>query len=110
MANPTKIAYKIPTSNTDGSPLAPQEIKQIDIGIGTTSGQYTMLVPDVTFTPGPDGFSTEPLSAFGVLVPGTYFAAARTVSKANIMSDWSNEAQFTIAPPIHNPPTGFTVA
>lgn len=110
MANPTRIKYKIPTSNTDGTALPAAQIKHIEIGIGTTTGQYTTLRADATFTPAADGMSEELLSAFGTLAPGTYFAAARTVSVANIMSEWSNEAQFVIEPPIPNPPTSFSVA
>lgn len=109
MANPTKVRYRIPTSNTDGSPLAVGDIKQIDIGLGMTTGQYPSIFSDSTFTPAADGFSDEPLSRFGVLAPGTYFLAARTVSKQGIMSAWSAETTFTIEPPIPNPPTALSV-
>lgn len=110
MANPTKFRYKIPTSNTDGSALVQSAIKSIEIGLGTTTGQYTTIKADTTFAPGADGFSEEPIATFGVLSPGTYFAAARTVSTANIMSAWSGEAQFVIEPPVPNPPSSFSVA
>ena len=110
MPNPTKLRYKIPTSNTDGSALTQAQIKSIEIGLGTTTGQYPTIKADVTFAPGADGFSEELLSVFGALTPGTYFAAARTVSTANIMSAWSNEAVFIIEPPIPSPPTSFEIA
>lgn len=109
MANPTKIRYKLPTSNTDGSPLPVSGIKHIELGLGVTSGQYTTIVADVTFTPGPDGMSEEPLARFN-LIPGTYFMAGRTVSTANIMSAWSTEVSFVIEPPIPNTVSDFSVA
>lgn len=110
MANPTRVKYQIPTSNTDGSPLAISDIKQIDIGLGTTTGQYPTIFADTTFTPDGDGFSDEPLSRFGNLAPGTYFLAARTVSNQGIMSAWSEQVSFTVEPPVPNPPTALSVA
>jgi len=109
LANPTKIRYTLPTSNTDGSPLPMSGIRHIELGLGVTSGQYTTIIADVTFAPGPDGVSEEPLSRFN-LSPGTYFAAGRTVSTAGIMSAWSAEASFVIEPPIPNTVSDFSVA
>jgi hypothetical protein len=110
MANPTRVQYRIPTSNTDGTPLAAADIRQIDLGLGTTSGQYPTIVADTTFAPGENGLSDEALSRFGVLPPGTYFLAARTVSRQGIMSAWSEQVSFTVEPPVPNPPEALSVS
>lgn len=105
MANPSQFTWVIPTTNTDGSAVTPGEITGYTIGVGTASGNYTMMtsVADPTAT-------AEPLNKLSsVLAPGTYFAAIRAESTGG-PSAFSNEVTFQIAAPVPNPPTSFTVA
>jgi hypothetical protein len=109
--NPTVIEFVLPSTNTDGTQLAISDIWQVNVGIGTKSGEYSIIAHDATFAPGADGKSHELIvDAFGVLKPGKYFLAAQTENKAGKVSAWSDEAQFTIEDPIPNPPTGVTVS
>lgn len=89
-----------PLTNTDGSPIAAGEISGYEIGIGTSSGQYTTLyqVTGAAAT----SFSTD------VKTPGSYFTAVRAIGPAD--SAWSAETTFSIAQPVPNPPTNFTVS
>ena len=72
-----------------------------EIGLGSSTGTYTTLKPVVLSA------RTLPVNQ-AVSVPGTYFAAIRSVG-AVLKSPWSNEVTFQaeIAPVA---PTGFAVA
>lgn len=110
MTRPTTVEYVVPDHNTDGTPLALSDVKQFNVGIGTVSGQYSLVAHDVSFTPDANGKSHELLvDAFGTLKPGSYFLAVQTESKSGKLSAWSDEATFTIEDPTPNPPTGVTV-
>lgn len=110
MANPTKVFYRLPTTYEDGQPIALDAIERIDLGIGTTAGAYPLVAPDITFEPDGDGVSFEPLAAFGLLAPGNYFVAGKTVTKLGRESEWSEAFAFVIEAPKPNPPTALSVA
>lgn len=101
----TTFTWVDPTTNTDGSAITAGEITGYDIGIGTVTGVYSILCPNVAAS-----VVTETLAATGeVLVPGNYFVAVRAVT-ASTVSAWSNQGTFTVAAPVPNAPTGFTVS
>jgi len=102
------VANWIPAiKNTDGSALQTGEITGYHLGVRPSSGTvgtYPVLAPVVGATA-----VSEPLTALAsVLVPGDYAAAVRSEGPTN--SAWSAEFAFTIAQPVPNPPTGFTIA
>lgn len=105
-----KFSWTDPTTNTDGSPIQSGELTGYAIGIrsatatGSVVGTYT-----ITAQVSGAAAANEALSAIGtVLKPDTYAAAIQSVGPIN--SAWSSEIEFTIAQPVPNPPTGFTVA
>jgi hypothetical protein len=112
MSNPTTIAWKDPTTNVDGSPIADGEITNYLIGVRSTTvaGSAAGTYPVQANAAGAAA-SSELISALGeVLVPDTYAVAVQTVGPTN--SAWSAETTFVIAPPVlpvPNPPTGLTV-
>jgi hypothetical protein len=108
--NPTSFSWTDPTTNTDGTPIAPGEITGYLIGIrsadaaGSVAGTYTITAAVSSPTA-----TTELFSALGtVLAPGKYASAIQTIGPAD--SAWSAEVTFTIAAPVPNPPSGFSVA
>lgn len=113
MANPTQVKYQLPRTYDNDAPLSPADIAQIELGIrpeSGTRGVYPLTANDVTFEADENGISAEPLSAFGMLAPGSYVAAGRTRTKAGAVSEWSEEsAAFTIAPPVPKPPFALSV-
>lgn len=101
----TNFAWTDPTENTDGTAIAAGEVTGYQIGIGTAAGTYTILCPAVAATA-----VAETLAATGeILVPNTYHVAVRAIT-ASTQSAWSNDGTFTVASPIPNAPTGFTVS
>lgn len=110
MANPTTVNYRLPASYEDGQPITIDAIERIDLGIGTAAGTYPLVAPDITFEPDGDGVSFEPLAAFGLLVPGSYFIAGKTVTKLGRESEWSEPFAFVIEAPKPNPPSALSVA
>jgi hypothetical protein len=109
MPNPTTFNWVDPVANVDGTPLVAGEITGYEVGVrsataaGSVAGTYTIKVEVAGETA-----TSALVSAAGVLAPDTYAAAVRAVGPAD--SAWSKEANFTIALPVPNPPTGFTVA
>lgn len=104
------ILFDAPTTNQDGSAIPAGEITKYQLGIGTTSGNYTTIIDDVDFTPDTaTGKQIIPKSALSALQAGVpYFAAVRAVSVGGA-SPWSMEVQFIIALPIPSPPVGLQV-
>lgn len=99
-----KFSWIDPTTNTDGAVFTPSEVTGFTIGIGTSTGVYPILIPVSGAVA-----SQEALSAIGqTLAPNTYFAAVRTAGP--VVSAWSNEVSFTIAPSTPSNPTNFQVA
>jgi hypothetical protein len=110
MSNPTKFSWTDPTTNVDGSAIAAGEITGYNLGIrqtsltGSVAGTYPIQVPVSGATA-----ASELISQISpALTPGGYAAAIQTVGPVN--SAWSAEVTFTIAPPVPNSPTNFTVA
>jgi hypothetical protein len=110
MSNPTKFSWTDPTTNVDGTPITAGEITGYTLGIrqttlsGSAAGTYPIQVPVAGATA-----ASELISQISpALTPGGYAAAIQTVGPVN--SAWSAEATFTIAPPVPNSPTNFTVA
>lgn len=102
----TGFTYDLPTQNTDGSALAPSQIAKFQIGLGTTSGQYTVIKDDLTIE---TAKQTTPLSLIGTLAYGQWYAAVRTVSKDGKTSAWSAEVAFVLEAPTPEPPGNFTI-
>jgi hypothetical protein len=105
-----KFSWTDPTTNTDGSPIQSGEITGYNVGIrsttaaGSTAGTYPIVAQVAGATA-----ANEAVSAIGtVLKPDTYAAAIQSVGPVN--SAWSAEIEFTIAQPVPNPPTDFSVA
>lgn len=99
-----------PTTNTDGSTIQAGEITGYNVGIRSTTAQGSQAgtYPIVAQVQGATA-AKEAVSAIGtVLKPDTYAAAIQSAGPVN--SAWSSEIQFTIAQPVPNPPTGFSVA
>ncbi len=109
---PTKVTLTLPTQNTDGTTIASGELVDVQVGFGTSSGNYTLIADDTAFaTQTQNGVVTIPWASLNEnLGNGTWFAAARVKTADAAVSAWSNEASFTIAPPVPNPPTSFGVA
>lgn len=101
-ADPKSFNWNDPTSYTDSSSLDPATIEQWELGCGPTSGNRTGLVfvwtqPDVR--PRVENFP-----------PGDWYCAVRITMSASAtypgtVSDWSNEAMFSVAVR-PNPPSG----
>jgi len=109
---PKSVTLTLPTQNTDGSTIPAGEIVDVQVGFGTASGNYTLIADDTAFAQQTqNGVVTIPWASLNEnLGNGTWFAASRVKTADGVPSAWSNEATFTIAPPVPNPPTSFTVA
>lgn len=106
--NPAKgFTYPLPTQNEDGSPLAPADIAKFQIGLGQTSGAYTLIKDDVTVEAGSE---VTPMSLLGTLAFGQWYAAVRTVSQAGKTSKWSPEVAFVLEAPVPSAPGNFTIS
>lgn len=108
--NTAVFSWVDPTTNTDGSAIQSGEVTGYDVGIRSTTasgsvvGTYTVITNVAGATA-----ANEAVAAIGtVLKPDTYAAAIR--ASGPVDSAWSSEISFTIAQPVPNPPTGFTVA
>lgn len=110
MSNPTQFTWTDPTANVDGTALSAGEVTGYTIGVRSTTaaGSVAGTYPALTTIANPTATS-EAMSALStVLKPDSYAAAVRTDGAVN--SAWSSEVTFTIAPPVPNPPSGFSVA
>jgi hypothetical protein len=102
MANPTKYTWTAPTINVDGSTITAGEITGYSIGQRATSGTPGTYTSTVAVS----GAST--LTAPISLVPGSWTAAIQTIGPTD--SAYTAEISFVIAPPVPQPPTGFSVS
>lgn len=97
------------TTNTDGSAIAAGEITGYQIGVrsataqGSVAGTYPILLPTAAASATSEAVS----AATPMLQPDTYFAAIRSTGPLN--SAWTSELEFTIAQPVPQPPSGFSV-
>ncbi|HXN95994.1 MAG TPA: hypothetical protein VN879_15930 [Candidatus Acidoferrales bacterium] len=110
MTTLTQFTWTDPTTNTDGSPITAGEITGYSIGIRNTAAAGSVIgtYPIVANVSGAAAGS-ELLTALGtVLAPGSYAAAIQTVGPE--VSPFSPEITFTIAAPVPNPPSNFSVA
>jgi len=109
---PKSVTLTLPTQNTDGTTIAAGDIVDIQVGFGTSSQNYTLVADDTAFaTQTQNGVVTIPWATLNEnLGFGTWFAASRVKNAEGQVSAWSEEASFNIAPPVPNPPTGFSVA
>lgn len=119
MTDVTKATWVDPTTNTDGSPIAPGEITSYTLGVrdttaaGSAAGTYPFSVS------APPNATSEPLDIIKPALPkGVLLAAAVRTDTAGldaagkpISSVWTPEVTFTLpAPaPVPNQPTGFSV-
>lgn len=118
-SNPDTITFDAPTRyKEDGSPIPVGGIAKYQYGFAQTSQaavaqanrRYAITVDDADMTPDADGKQQAPLSIAGALAFGQWFGASRAVSKDGKISEWSNEAAFTIDPKTPEAPTGFSIA
>jgi hypothetical protein len=113
MTNPTVFTWVDPTTNVDGSPIAPGEITGYTLGIRDINATGSVVGTYPTQITAPATATSELFSALPtVLAPGTYVAAIETVTASNTSAWSSPEATFVIpAPiPVPNPPTGFSAS
>ena len=111
VVNPTAFSWTDPTTVVGGGAIPAGGLTGYQVGVRPstgTAGTYPILSPVAGAAS-----ASEALSAISPsLTAGTYFAAVQAVGAAGIAqsSAWSNEAEFTISPPVLSPPTNFTVA
>jgi len=110
---PTIASWVDPTTNTDGSPIGPDEITSYEIGVRDTTAAGSVAGTYPFGFKAPKDATSEPLSVITPILPtGVQLAAALRANTAGPSSDWTPEVTFTLpAPaPVPNPPSGFTVA
>jgi hypothetical protein len=110
---PTIATWTDPTTNTDGSPIAPGEITSFTLGVrdttaaGSVAGTYPFSVS------APPTATSEPLNLIKPVLPtGVLLAAAMRTDTAGPSSAWTNEVTFTLPKPlpVPNPPSAFGIA
>lgn len=117
---PTTVTLTLPTANTDGTPIAAGELVDVEVGYGSTSAggnpsfTYANVVDEVLSAVDPTATPTVTFPWSDVtsaaLPVGVTYIAVRMKTAAGTVSAWSSEAQWTVAAPVPNPPTGFSVA
>lgn len=102
-----KFTWTDATKNLDGSAITSGEVTGFLIGIRPstgTAGTYPINSPAISATA-----VSEAVAAISTsLVAGDYAASIMSVGPAN--SAWSPEVTFTIALPVPQPPSSFTLA
>lgn len=81
-----------------------------ELGVGTAPGTYDIVKRDTSIE---SGAQITPVSMMALLAPGQYYSAVRTVAKSlgvEVLSAWSNEVPFMVAPVTPNPPANFSAA
>jgi hypothetical protein len=106
ITNPLSCSFTAPAQYTDGTAIPAGAIVKYQYGFGQVSKTYTIVVDDTDLTPS-SGKQTGSLP--NNLAFGNWFAAARSVTKDGAVSDWSNEVPFSVAPPIPQAITDFSV-
>ena len=100
--NPTKLSWKAPTTNVDGTPIT--YALEYEVGVVQTDGSISplMVVPSQLQT---DVGYEAPIADLQ-LDYGTYEIALRTFAKDNPqrVSDWSNPVEFAISQEIPSAP------
>lgn len=102
-----KFSWTDASKNLDGSAIVAGEVTGFLIGIrqsSGTAGTYPINSPAIAA----NAVSEAVALITPALQPGDYAASIKSVGPTN--SDWSPEVTFTIALPIPNAPSGFTVA
>lgn len=110
MTNPTQFTWADPTTNVDGTPISAGEITGYTVGVrsesaaGSVAGTYpiTGSVTDPTAT-------SELFTHLNTMLkPDTYAAAIR--ADGPVVSPWSAEITFTVAPEQPSAPSGFVAS
>lgn len=107
IVNPTVVQFTAPAKYSDGTAMPAGEVIKFQYGFGTASGNYSQVVDDTDLTVNAQGLQTGPVPNLSV---GTWFAAARSVTKDGATSMWGDEVSFIVAPKQPAPITDFTVA
>jgi len=106
--NPTKLSWKAPTTNVDGTPIT--YALEYEVGVVQTDGSISplMVVPSQLQT---DAGYEAPIGDLG-LDYGIYEVVLRTFAKdaPERVSDWSNPVGFAISEQIPNAPLELRVA
>lgn len=105
MANPTKIIWRAPTLNTDGTPID----YALDYELGVVEGSAVTPVAVFPGSLNPDGTYEQPLSAFG---PGSHTIVLRALNRnqPDLRSVWTNPVTFVVSTETPQPPLDFAVA
>lgn len=103
MANPTKLSWRAPTENTDGSPFTVEQYAGFELALNEASA---VSVPADWET---DGTYELPLADF-VTQSGTYSLRMRTVAKNGNLSEWSAAVNFELDFRVPGAPTGVSVS
>jgi hypothetical protein len=109
----SKFGWALPTTNTDGTSLAPGEITGFQVGIrhatdakpaGNPTDVYPIMMPVDPVTATTDPLSESPTP----LLPGAYFFSVQSLSVTNGSGPWAPETAFTlVAPP--SPPSNLSI-
>lgn len=120
MSDPTKFVWVDPTTNVDGSPVAPGEITGYEVGVRDTTSPGSAAGVYAYGAKAPATATQELISLLNPTLPkGVLLAAAVRANTAGldangnpINSGWSAEATFTLAvpAPVPSEPTGFSAA
>lgn len=108
VVNPTAVQFTAPTKYTDGTVMPTGEVTKFQYGFGTATGNYTQVVDDTDLTVNAQGLQTGSVPT--TLAVGSWFAAARSVTKDGATSAWGNEVAFTVAAKQPSPVSDFQVA
>jgi len=112
MANPTKVVFTLPTTNTDGSPLAVSDVTGVKLTILDSAGNVGISTVVDTASLGIDSSGNGSI-ALPSLPSGSYSVVLYTESVSQgqaVESAGSTPVPFVIAnPSIPNPPTAVSV-
>lgn len=106
MANPTKLSWRAPTENTDGSPFTVEQYHGFELQVNEGPDARLVSVPAVWET---DGLYELPLADF-VTESGSYTLIMRTVAKNGNVSAWSGAVSFALDFRVPGAPTGVSVS
>jgi hypothetical protein len=120
MSDPTKLNWTDPTTNVDGSPVAPGEISGYEVGVRDTTAAGSAAGSYPFGAKAPSTATSELISLLTPSLPkGVQLAAAVRANTPNlddagnpVNSAWSTEVTFQLTPPapIPSAPTNPTVS
>lgn len=107
--NPDTITFDAPVAFTDGTAIPPGTLIRYEyVFAQVPAGPFNKIIADTDFAPNLQGKQTAVLNLTGFAF-GTWYSAARAVSKDGPVSANSNVFAFDVQAKVPNPPTNFTV-